>query len=147
MYQIVAALMATLLLLTQAASTGRIANLRDYKRAMVTMAEALEVIESSTASNIYLLNSVRGDALTRHDIIRERLSAVRAFFVDQGTSEAARLADATLASLDDLRVELAAAEPNEAAASEAVTHLRAQCAACHDAYREGDSRSGYRFKR
>jgi hypothetical protein len=141
MYQIVA-----VLLLIQGEPAGRIANLDDYKRAMVAMAEALEVIESSTASNIYLLNSVRGDALTRHDTVRERLTAVRTFFFDRRRSDAVRLADAALEALANLRVELAAAEPNGAAASEAVAQLRTRCAACHDVYRAGDSRSGYRFK-
>lgn len=146
MSQIVACAFACALLVTQRHSSVQIDRADDLKPAMTAIGEAFAIIETATESTLFLLNSVRGDALTRHDVILENLTAVRDFFDRQKKADATTLATDALAALMAVRAELAAAEPDGASAAEAVGELRSKCAACHASQREGDARTGYRLK-
>lgn len=105
------------------------------------------ILDAAIPSPAYLLNSVRGDGLTRVAGMTSRMRNVRTFFVERTRDEATRFADRMIAAIEDLRAELARAEPDQAAAIDALDGVKTACAACHAAYREGSKETGFRFKR
>lgn len=116
-----------------------------FAQAMVRVDEAWEIVSRAIEGPSYLLNSVRGDGLTRLDDIGNNLTGVRAFFMGRSLPEGVRRADGARDAITELRRELARAEPDQAAAIELVESVRAACAACHSLYREGDPDRGFRF--
>ena len=118
----------------------------ELRKAMRAVADAFAVIEPAIPAPIYLLNSVRGDALARVASSREQLQTVRSFFAGRKREDGVAFADDTIAALDDFRGELARAEPDQAAAIDALAGVMGTCAACHAVYREGDEQTGYRLK-
>lgn len=125
---------------------GLVATLDDFDAAMKVLGDASAIVESAVASPTYLLNSVRGDALTRVGQMRDHLGGVRGFFTVRKLVKGVQQADRTLRTLGDLREELARAEPDQAAAQDAWSEVSSSCAACHAMFREGNERDGYRFR-
>ena len=116
-----------------------------FAEAMVRVDEDWEIVSTAIEGPTYLLNSVRGDGLTRLDTIGRALTGVRGFFLGRALPDGTRRADRARDAIAELRVELARAEPDQAAAVELVESVRAACAACHRLYREGDADRGFRF--
>ncbi len=138
---------ALLVFLTVSATAQtRLGTIAGFSRSMAAAADAFELIEQAVSSNVYLLNSVRGDAITQLETVRKSLAAMRGFFADRKKDDGVAFVDETLAAMGPLRDELTAAEPNQAIAAEAAEHVSQACAACHKVYRDGDLRTGYRFK-
>jgi hypothetical protein len=113
---------------------------------MRRVADAFETIDAAVRSNVFLLNSVRGDCLTRLEIAHDNLLAIQKFFSGINKEDATEFATATLDALQVLRDQLAAATPDQAAAIEATDAVADACRACHEVYREGSAETGYRFK-
>ncbi len=117
-----------------------------FAEAMVRVDEDWEIVSTAIEGPTYLLNSVRGDGLTRLDAIGRTLTGVRGFFLGRALPDGVKQADRARDAIAELRVELARAEPDQAAAVELVESVRVACAACHSLYREGDADRGFRFK-
>ncbi|MDO8795867.1 MAG: hypothetical protein Q7J25_14740 [Vicinamibacterales bacterium] len=117
-----------------------------FAEAMVRVGEDWEIVSTAIEGPTYLLNSVRGDGLTRLDAMGRTLAGVRGFFLGRALPDGVRQADRARDAVAELRVELARAEPDQAAALELVESVRAACATCHRLYREGDADRGFRFK-
>lgn len=117
-----------------------------FASAMVRIDDDWAIVDAAIDGPTYLLNSVRGDGLTRLDRIAAELTAARVFLAERSRTDAATFAQEALLALAMLRAELARAEPDQAAAQEEAQLVRAACAACHDRFREGDGARGYRFK-
>lgn len=143
-----AAACAACVAISVAAQESRVPAVNDrtaFAQAMVRVDEAWEIVSRAIEGPSYLLNSVRGDGLTRLDDIGNNLTGVRAFFMGRSLPEGVRRADGARDAITELRRELARAEPDQAAAIELVESVRAACAACHSLYREGDPDRGFRF--
>jgi hypothetical protein len=119
----------------------------DFKKVMVALGAALDILDETISSPAYLLNSARGDGLMRVAEMSSRLPTVRSFFVAHKRDDAVYLIEQTTDAIEALRTELARAEPRQAAAIDALDDLRTACAACHALYREGTKETGFRFKR
>ncbi len=117
----------------------------EFQESMVAIGEALELVEALVDSPAYLLNSARGDVITRERIMRRQMGTVRMFFEARGVRDGVRYADDLLGALASLEYEVTVAEPDQAAAIEALGDVRDACDVCHRAYREGDRQTGYRF--
>lgn len=117
-----------------------------FAEVMGGIGEDWAILDEAIAGPTYLLNSVRGDGITRLDRIAAGLDGARRFLVTHSRTGAAGEAAAALRAVAALREELIRAEPDQAAAQEETGHVRAACASCHQRYREGDATTGYRFK-
>ena len=117
-----------------------------FAQAMVRVDEAWDIVSRAIEGPSYLLNSVRGDGLTRLDDIGHTLTGVRGFFLGRSLPEGVTRADRARDAVAELRRELARAEPDQAAAIELMESVRAACTACHGLYREGDAGRGFRFR-
>ncbi len=118
----------------------------EFDTAMVRIDDDWAIVDAAIAGPTYLLNSVRGDGLTRLDRIVVELTAARAFLADRSRTDAAARAQEALEALAMLRAELTRAEPDQAAAQEEAHLVRETCAACHDRFREGNAAGGFRFR-
>ncbi len=119
---------------------------RGFADAMAGTGDDWGIISRAVEGPSYLLNSVRGDGLTRVEQMRTNLSAARRFLSDRGQAEAVQGIDRTLAALGGLRVVLALAEPDQSAAGEGVDAVSDACAACHARFREGSEQTGFRAR-
>lgn len=117
----------------------------EFQQSMVAIGEALGIVESLVDSPAYLLNSARGDVITRVAIMRLEIGTARMFFDARGVRDGVGFTDDLLGALGSLEYEVTVAEPDQAAALEALGGIRDTCDACHHAYREGDRQAGYRF--
>ena len=115
-----------------------------FEAAMLRTGDAWEIVSRAVEGPSYLLNSVRGDGLTRLDLVRENLAGIRAFLLGRERHEAARLVDEALAAVADLRLEFAMAVPDQAAASGLSAEVTSACVACHARYRDGNAVQGFR---
>ena len=113
---------------------------------MLRAADAFGVIEPMVPSPVYLLNSARGDAISRLADARRTMESVRTFFEARKMDDAVRLAGKTIAEMEALDDVLSMAEPDQAAAIEVTAAISRACDACHKVYREGDPQRGFRFK-
>ena len=112
---------------------------------MVRVADAFGVIESMVPSPVYLLNSARGDAISRLADARRTMESVQTFFEARGEDDGARFAGNAIAEMEALDDVLSMAEPDQAAAIEVTVAIGRACDACHKVYREGDPQRGFRF--
>lgn len=128
-----------------AAQTSEV-HLKDFESSMVAIGEAFDVVEEMTPSPVFLLNSVRGDAIARVDAARQRMESVRKFFADRSKRDGVELADGAMTAMDVFRRELTRATPDQASAIEALENVTRACTACHNVYRAGDKTTGFRFK-
>lgn len=119
---------------------------RTFAAAMVRINDDWTIVDAAIAGPTYLLNSVRGDGLTRLDRTTAHLTGAQAFLAERSRTDAAAFAGRALTAIAHLRAELARAEPDQAAAQEEAVLVSAACAACHDRFRDGDAVSGFRFK-
>jgi hypothetical protein len=117
----------------------------EFQKSMVAIGEALGLVESLVDSPAYLLNSARGDVITRVAIMRRQMGTVRMFFDARGVRDGVGFANDLLGALGSLEYEVTVAEPDQAAALEALGGVRDACDVCHRAYREGDRQTGYRL--
>lgn len=117
-----------------------------FAGAMARLGEDWMIVDEAIAGPTYLLNSVRGDGLTRLDRMTDLLSGARTFLKERSRTDAATLVETALQAVAALRVELTRAEPDQAAAQEEAAYVREACAACHGRFREGDAATGYRFR-
>jgi len=118
----------------------------DVAAAMIRIDDDWVILGEAAQGPTYLLNSVRGDGITRLDRITAELRGVRAFLQTRSRTDASSFADRALRAVKGLRVELVRAEPDQAAALEEVEYVTRMCAACHERFRDGDPAAGYRFK-
>jgi hypothetical protein len=137
---------AVMVLTAQARPVPDIRDAAGFSAAMVRIDDDWTIVDEAIDGPTYLLNSVRGDGLTRLDRIATELTAARAFLAAHSRTDAARLAQEALQAVAALRAELTRAEPDQAAAQEEAQYVRTSCAACHDRFREGDATAGFRFK-
>lgn len=139
-------LCAVAVLTAQERSVPVIRDSSGFAAAMVRIDDDWAIVDAAIEGPTYLLNSVRGDGLTRLDRIAVELTAARAFLTDRSRTNAAALAQEALQALAMLRAELTRAEPDQAAAQEEAHLVRETCAACHDRFREGHAAGGFRFR-
>lgn len=116
-----------------------------FRRAMMAVGEAFTLVETLVDSPAFLLNSARGEALTRVGEIRRHLTPVEAEFARRGWRDGVRRGRDLHEALDAMEHELRVAEPDQAAALEVLGTLRDGCATCHKVYRAGDAVTGFRF--
>jgi hypothetical protein len=135
-----------LTLTVQAQPAPAVRDVPSFAAAMVRIDGDWAIVDEAIEGPTYLLNSVRGDGLTRLDRITANLTAVRTFFNDRSRADAVIAGDDALRAVAALRAELARAEPDQAAAQEEAQLVGDACAACHTRYREGDAAGGFRFK-
>ncbi|HEV3057334.1 MAG TPA: hypothetical protein VGY48_03760 [Vicinamibacterales bacterium] len=140
------ALMAVLGFVQASAVEPKVATVDEFRTAMKDAGEAFAVITMMTPTPAYLLNSVRGDELTQVAIVRSQMAASRTFLSAKRSADGVRLSDEMLDALDDLDAILRKSEPDQAAAIDAVEEVDKACAACHRSMREGNERTGYRFR-
>ena len=123
-----------------------ISSVDQFRAAMQRLADVVGTIEAMAPAPIYLLNSARGYAISQLDDARQTMESVRGVFEAKGRENAVRDADAVIAEIEVLDEILSLAEPDQAAAIDAVGAVGRTCQACHDAQREGDPERGYWFK-
>ena len=140
------ALLLVALCLSAAAAQTPISSVDQFRTAMLRAADAFGVIEPMVPSPVYLLNSARGDAISRLVDARRTMESVRTFFEARKMDDAVRLAGKTIAEMEALDEVLSMAEPDQAAAIEVTAAISRACDACHKVYREGDPQRGFRFK-
>lgn len=143
---VASAVLATALVAGQEPRAPVVSDRAGFARAMVRADDAWAIVSEAIEGPSFLLNSVRGDGLARLDVVSDSLRGARGFFEVRSRPDAVALADDALRAVAELRVELARAEPDQAAALEAVEPVRVACAACHRRYRDGDAQQGFRFK-
>ncbi len=117
---------------------------RSFERAMQDAGADWAIVANAVASPSYLMNSVRGDALGRVEVMRASFAEAGTWLARRGQDDAADRMRRLLARLGAMRATLAQATPDQAEAQEIADAVSEACRACHETYREGDAAAGYR---
>jgi cytochrome c556 len=137
---------ATLIALTLAAgvaatvSAQRVNSSDEFRQAMKTIGSAMN------AGTRAITDRDNEGAKAPLVLARQTLTASVPFWTQKKVEEAVKLTKATVQKLDDLDSVLSAPSPDAAAIANAMASVGEACRTCHTAYRDGDSKSGYRIK-
>ena len=143
---VVAALILVLCTSSVSDSKVRVVTIDDFQKAMIKIGNSFAIINFAVSSSAYLLNSVRGNALSELEIARQNMIGIQDFFMSRAKADAMIFSKNTLTTMDALKKELSEANPSEAAAFEINQMVRDTCSACHNVYRDGDQQTGFQFK-
>jgi inactivated superfamily I helicase len=121
-------------------SGQRVTTPEDLKRAMKTIDASLGAALKAIGSQSY------ADAKPPLTLTRQTLATTRPFWMDRKIDAANNLAKDAIAKLDAVDEALSAANVDGATVSTRLKQVTDACNACHQAYREGDPRSGFRIK-
>ncbi len=131
------------MIIVSAVVTGhgqRINSPDEYRQAMKTVGTAVNAGGKSIDSGAYT------DAKAPLVLARQSLASSVPFWSEKKIENAVKLTRESVRKLDDLDTALSAQTVDGSAVSKVVSSLLETCNACHAAYREGDSKSGYRIK-
>jgi hypothetical protein len=79
-------------------------------------------------------------------LARQTLASSAPFWSAKNLDNAVKLTREAVRKLDDLDTALSSPSVDGAAVSKAASSLLETCSTCHAAYRDGDSKAGYRIK-
>ena len=119
----------------------KIATLADHAALMKSLAQANGALNKSLGSGAF------ADAKTAAATLRTNFTTLRTFWAEKKNAEALKVVNDGLTRLDAVDKLLAAAAPDQTAAQATVKEFAgATCATCHKAMRDGDAKTGYRFR-
>ena len=112
----------------------------EYEQAMKTVDAAVNAARKTIAAGQY------ADAKVPVVLARQTLAASTPFWSVKKTDRAVALTRDAVRTLDDSDAALSSPDVDAGTIQKALSKLNETCNTCHDAYREGDSKSGYRIK-
>jgi hypothetical protein len=140
-------IVTTLACLAIAAAAGlaqapaKIATFQDHAALMKANAQANGALNKALASGSF------GDARTQVAALRQNYRTLETFWTEKKNDTALKIVRDSAMRLDALDKMLAGAAPDAAAAQAAVKEFAgASCAPCHKEMRDGDPKSGFKFR-
>jgi len=138
----------TLLTIVTGASLGvvtlcaqRINSAAEYQQAMKTIDGAVKAVTKTVDAGDY------SAAKIPLVLARQTLAASAPFWSQANVDAAVKLTKAAVQKLDDLDAGLSTSSVDVVSVKKTLSQVSDACANCHAAYRDGDSKSGYRIKR
>jgi hypothetical protein len=119
----------------------KVTTVEEYAALMKANAQAAGAANKAIGAMAY------ADARMSVATLRKNYMALQGFWVDKKQADAVTMVKDGLTRLDALDKTLGAATVDQMAAQAAMKEFQgATCGACHKAYREGDAKTGFKFK-
>jgi cytochrome c556 len=117
----------------------------------ITTTEEYAAVMKSNAQNMgstnkAIMSGAFADAKTSLATVRQNFMALQAFWTEKKKDDAVGIVKDGLARIDALDELLSATPVDQMTAQAQAKMVQGTCGACHQAYREGDAQTGFRFK-
>ncbi|MBI2187100.1 MAG: hypothetical protein HYU37_08230 [Acidobacteria bacterium] len=124
-----------------AQAPAKIATLQDHAALMKSNAQANGALNKTLGSGAF------ADARMQVTTLRQNLTTLQTFWMEQKNADAVKVVKEGLGRLDALDKMLGAPAPDQMAAQAAAKEFGGNtCGACHKMLREGDAQTGFRFQ-
>ena len=122
------------------AGQTKIASNEDYSAVMKSNAQNMGTTNKSIGSGAF------ADAKTSLATVRQNFMALQTYWTEKKQDNAVMIVKDGLSRIDVLDKLLSATPVDQMAAMAQAKMVQGACGACHQAYREGDAQTGFRFK-
>ena len=117
---------------------------------VTTMEEYAKLMKSNAQSNGAMNKAIGSgafaDARMQLMTLRQNFMTLQAFFTERKNDATIAIVKDGLSKIDALDKLLAAPAPDQQAAMAAAKEVQGVCGACHKLNREGDQKTGFRFR-